>query len=481
MPGSSGLPRALSLLQFLVATARAKDVCREVTEQGTCASPARAPVGYSRMKFDGTYSVLDAHVYYGQPILKVPLSDMITLESDEEEPERVALTRGQSEDEAHLVEATLAVIAFRFEKCPGHRGCSWLRETEREGDMLALNLTQVQLKAIAGTSVESVPEEMIEKLEMVTGRIAEVRPEWQSFVRWAFSVVMRYSRVVHPDLALREQEAPQMVVIANELVNKIPIHTSPERGTHPTRNSPVMLCFDDREIVQNNGQIAEMVVLVARRDMRRGEEIFLWAGQFSNSELLMRYNLTLKGNPVGIGGGGWRQDSAVVKAQRRKVPLEISVSFKVPSNWDEDPNSKVRALYKKFNCTSTSQFIIRISSKGRPDRDLQIRCFRVGWFMTSGWFSPKLLNMKEQLEKWPPPEEYRGVSDWLAWTQADNELTKAIAAHCKNARERLRENMDSSTARYFRDSVVIDDTRLWKLRIEETRAAKKCLLLLPRR
>ncbi|KAF4733709.1 hypothetical protein FOZ63_009944, partial [Perkinsus olseni] len=139
-----------------------------------------------------------------------------------------------------------------------------------------------------------------------------------------------------------------------------------------------------REIVQENGRLEDVVALVARQDMREGEEVFIWAGHFSNSELLMRYGFRLKDNPVGVGGGG-------------------NQSSLVPSNWNDFPESPVRKQYSKFNCTSESQFVIRISGRGKPDKDF-IRCFRVGWFMTSGWFSPKLVHMRNHLERWPPPE-----------------------------------------------------------------------------
>ncbi|KAF4706914.1 hypothetical protein FOZ62_028939, partial [Perkinsus olseni] len=72
---------------------------------------------------------------------------------------------------------------------------------------------------------------------------------------------------------------------------------------------------------------------------------------------------------------------------------------------------------------------------------------------------------------------YRDVSDWLAWTQVDNELTKVLTSHCTSVRERVRDNMNSLTAEYFRSSVDGTDRKLWALRIEETKAAKNCLKL----
>ncbi|KAF4699064.1 hypothetical protein FOZ63_030987, partial [Perkinsus olseni] len=49
-----------------------------------------------------------------------------------------------------------------------------------------------------------------------------------------------------------------------------------------------------------------------------------------------------------------------------------------------------------------------------------------------------------------------------------------LTSHCTSVRERVRDNMNSLTAEYFRSSVDGTDRKLWALRIEETKAAKNC-------
>ena len=42
---------------------------------------------------------------------------------------------------------------------------------------------------------------------------------------------------------------------------------------------------------------------------------------------------------------------------------------------------------------------------GFPMRNF-VRCYRVSWFITNGWYSPALKSRMRELNKWPPPEKY---------------------------------------------------------------------------
>ncbi|KAF4691541.1 hypothetical protein FOZ60_015269 [Perkinsus olseni] len=422
------LSSRLLLNALLTATVSASAVCPVNVTSDHSDACSRPTSSYTRIRFNGSHYVLSDDVFYGQAMLKIPAEDIVSKVDDDKIREK--LIGGLSDDEAHLVETCFALVSARQGTCATKRICRWVETLNAAERILALSLTDVQRKAIAGTSVEGVSEEMAQRT-LVADRIGRVRAGWRDHAEWAVSVLMKYSRVVHPDPSLRETELPKMLLLADPIVDAVPLHTSPRKG--------VTL---QREIVQENGRLEDVVALVARQDMREGEE--------------------------------------------------------VPSNWNDSPESPVRKQYSKFNCTSESQFVIRISGRGKPDKDF-IRCFRVGWFMTSGWFSPKLVHMRNHLERWPPPEEYLMVSmderDIVAsetYTLREIRMSGSsffpifemerlerlvLTSHCTSVRERVRDNMNSLTAEYFRSSVDETDRKLWALRIEETKAAKNCLKL----
>lgn len=67
---------------------------------------------------------------------------------------------------------------------------------------------------------------------------------------------------------------------------------------HP--NPGVSIGFQE-EIVINGKREEDLVLQIARRDMPKGEEIFLWPGRLSNSEMIARHGFSFRENPVGIG------------------------------------------------------------------------------------------------------------------------------------------------------------------------------------
>merc|ERR1719326_213194 len=189
--------------------------------------------------------------------------------------------------------------------------------------------------------------------------------------------------------------------------------------------------------------------------MAKGEEVYLWAGRLSNSEMLMRHNRTFRDNPTGIG---------------RNVTQ--------PPNWSPNPNVPIQKEYAKFNCSSLESFELRFSTKGWPMRAF-IRCWRVSWFLANGWYNPgyaKKPGILRSLEKWPPPKKY-DHDDWLAWTQADNQLNGVIRDYCEMMKAQLKDTMTAATAEYFRNSEDPTDKLIWQLRVEETKTFKECISL----
>ena len=86
----------------------------------------------------------------------------------------------------------------------------------------------------------------------------------------------------------------------------------------------------------------------------------MWPGRLSNSELLLRHNLTFAKNPVGVGD-----------------------NTTAPHQWNPDGLGQANREYAKFNCTYPESFELRFSAKGYPQRQLA-RCARLSWFMENG-------------------------------------------------------------------------------------------------
>jgi len=252
---------------------------------------------------------------------------------------------------------------------------------------------------------------------------------------------MRHAQVVHPHQDVRGHRDARMYIFPLTKLLKVQLHPDPG----------VSITFQE-EITVDAKREEEMVLQIARRDMPKGEEVFFWPGHFSNSEMVVRHGIMFPKNPVGIG----RNTS-------------------VPSNWNDNKNSNIRQEYGKYNCTSVESFELHISPRGYPDR-LFVRCYRVSWFITNGWYSPGYVSRFRELSKWPPPKKY-SKDDWLAWTQADAELNRYILEYCRFMRQQLKDTMDAATAKDFRSSTDPVDNLVWQLRAEETRTFKECLTL----
>lgn len=125
---------------------------------------------------------------------------------------------------------------------------------------------------------------------------------------------------------------------------------------HP--DASISITFQQERIVHNGTEI-DAVLQIARRDMAKGEENFLWPGRFSNSDLVLRWNFTFQPNHIGVG------DNVTAK------------------NWNPDPKSKQYREFAKYNC-SADDFELRFSPKGLPVGKLP-RCYRINWFVLNGW------------------------------------------------------------------------------------------------
>merc|ERR1719203_1097587 len=172
---------------------------------------------------------------------------------------------------------------------------------------------------------------------------------------------------------------------------------------HP--DSSVAISFQEEIILENGKREEEMVLQIARRDMPKGEEVFFWPGRLSNSEMIVRHGIAFPQNPVGIG---------------RNVTQ--------PPNWSPHAESKVRKEYAEYNCSTLEAFELRFTPRGMPMQNF-VRCYRVSWFLTNGWYSPAYKNRMRDLHRWPPPKKY-DKHDWLAWTQADAELNRVVKEYC---------------------------------------------------
>merc|ERR1712050_139092 len=94
-----------------------------------------------------------------------------------------------------------------------------------------------------------------------------------------------------------------------------------------------------------------------------------------------------------------------------------------------------------------------------------VRCYRISWFLTNGWYSPAYASRLRDLNRWPPPAKY-SKEDWLVWTQADAEINRVVLDYCKHMRGQLKETMDAATAEDFRRSTDPLDQLVWRMRGE---------------
>ncbi|CAK9025898.1 unnamed protein product [Durusdinium trenchii] len=439
--------------------ARAKEFWAEIQRQGLQLHIRRKIM--AEKAFGGlparnrTAMVLSDDVFYGRAIMKIPRQALITVETGRNDKLKSEMTRFlfeemtlqkvfniTSEDYIHLLSLAYTLLAERRDADSVF--IEWLNATKNE-KVFALELSSRQQQVLVGTTVEGAIQEMAERRDLIWQTAPNLtffkrRPVSMEEASWALAVIMRHGRVVHPYQDQREVRDPRMYIF--------PLPELLDVALHP--NPGVSIGFQE-EIVINGKREEDLVLQIARRDMPKGEEIFLWPGRLSNSEMIARHGFSFRENPVGIG---------------RNVSQ--------PPSWSDKKDSKGRKEYDLYNCSSLEDFELRFNERGFPMRSF-VRCYRISWFINNGWYSPALKNRMRELNKWPPPEKYT-KSDWLSWTQADAEVNRVILEYCQYMRQRLKETMDANTAEDFRHSKDPTDRVLWHMRSEESRTFKNCIV-----
>eukprot|EP00392_Amoebophrya_sp_AT5.2_P010679 g10744.t1 len=376
------------------------------------------------------------------------------------------------ENSKHVVQSSLCLIAESRLK-EQSRFFEYL-QLVKEDKMLVFTLSETQKKMLNGTTQEATPREMDSFVDMVveaagnfslpvlppedaggsaSGQTAGVS---RKEAEWAISVILTRALTIWPPTEDRPGEHPGGDSSDQGSI-KMQIVPLPEllyANYHPDGNTAIT--FQEERIVEKGTEV-DVVLQIARRDMAKGEENFLYPGRLSNSDLLLRYNLTFSKNHVGIG-----DNSSYTPGSLVDVGEDDARRMK----------SKQRKEFERFNCTA-EDFELRFSPKGYPSRRFT-RCWRVNWFMDSGWYTPGLLKKVHWLDKWPPPSAYTGEELWLAFTQADNAMNALFKNHCAYRRARLRSGIDRGTLDEFKLSSNIIDQKLFKLRTQETKTFRNC-------
>jgi hypothetical protein len=404
-----------------------------------------------------TAMILSDDVYYGRAIMKIPRAALLSLESAPNMELRRECTRFlfedtilakkyniTGEDSIHLLSLAFPLVAEW--RNPDSLFRDWLDAT-RNQRMFVLTLTERQLTILNGTTVDGARKEMEDQRSLILDTSKNLTffqkaPMTLEEADWALAVIMKHSRVVHPHQDVRETRAPRMYLFPLLELLDVQLHPDPSRAA----------TFQEEITLETGKREEEMVLQIARRDMPKGEEVFLWPGRLSNSEMVVRHGVKFEKNAVGVG---------------RNVTQ--------PPNWSEDPQSRIRLEYDKYNCSSLTAFEVRVSARGFPMQSF-VRCYRVSFFLTQGWYTPALAKRTRELNKWPPPAKYTS-SDWLTWTQADQEVNRHILNYCTTMRQQLKDTMDAETAADFRKSTDATDKLIWQLRSEETRSFKECQTL----
>lgn len=317
----------------------------------------------------------------------------------------------------------------------------------KETPSLVFTLTPKQRQVLRGTSVEDAYNDMQQAVTSIMETVSNFtafkqHPLDKEEAVWSASVILKHGKVVHPTQDLRESVMPRMYLLPHLSLMGAPMNPDPE----------ISIVFQE-EMVREKGKEEDMVLLIARKDMAKNETVHMWPGQLSDSELVLRHNITFKNNPIGMGS-----------------------NISLPSDWNEDPTQmKSYKEFKKFNCSEVENFQIRISRNGKPNQDF-VRCYRLAWFINHGWYHPGYgrPNMIAMLNQWPPPTRYTHT-EWLAWTQADNALSARLTAHCEYMKQQLKSSVSDEIKQYFRTSTDGNDKAIWRLRQVENTAWNKCI------
>lgn len=396
----------------------------------------------------GSAAVLPGPVFYKRPLIRIPASAVLLPNDDVQQrvrqyardqgPLQIDSSDGEAEQ---LVALALALLAERNSASSPFK--SWLELVASEKPPLALQMSDRQQSILAGTTVESAREQMTRLRDAVlalahpSDLTAEAKVEEAN---WALGVAAR--RAQHVVLPEDGRRVLRLIMVTD--LFKMRMH--PDALQAPPLVETTALAA---------GKERRLLLRAAERDYHAGEELFLWTGRLSDSELLLRGiarpNASSMKNPTGIGG-----------------------KVRIPENWNTNPRTPNFKEFRKFNCTSQEAFEVRLSKKGWPMRSF-VRCYRVAWLLLNNWYSPKVINQTQLLDKWPPPKKY-SHEDWLGWTQADQAINSEIQEYCTTMRSRLRNSIDSTTAEDFRRSDNSVDKILWKLRSEESKADRKSVV-----
>jgi len=397
--------------------------------------------------------VLKDDVFYGRHIMKIPRRALMSIESaprhvrkelsDFLYEDKILETRYKvdSEDLTHMLSLAYPLILENRNEESVHR--KWLDKVSNER-IPVLELSEHQRKALVATTVEAAYDGMALNVKWIEETSSNFSFFGRSKIRtqeaaWALAVIMKHSRVVHPYEDSRQSRPAKMYIIPLLELLDVRVHPDPNRA----------VSFQE-EILRTDGRNDEVVLQIARRDMAKGEEVFVWAGRLSNSDMSARFGVSVGSeNPIGIGA-----------------------NVSQPASWDADINSKTRKEFAKYNCSTLEAFELRVSTSGRPSTTF-LRCYRVSWFIANGWYNPGLQKRLLDLNRWPPPKSYK-KDDWLAWTQADADLVRALLDYCRSMRKQLKESMDSALATQFRNSANALDKLVWSIRIEESKTFKAC-------
>jgi len=472
--------------------------------------PASSPTAHARELSNPPREgiVLVDDVFYGRPIIRLPraeglLGHRTLLDAElrlaiENFPKRaVEVYNITNPNLIHLLQTGVALVAENRNASSRFR--SWLdHERVKNARLPMLQMSPDQERFLTGTTVETAVgevREMIRYLYESSGNfslpsilggnstescagssgsdtctldlVEEDRgattgsPMSLAEAEWVTSVVLEHSRTVWPSEEDRLAHVPMQIVPLVELL---------DANFHP--DASVAITFQEERIVID-GLERDVVLQVARRDMAEGEENYLWPGRFSNSDLLLRFNFTFKRNHVGIGDNMTAPGRMLLALESGNIDERGRKSQKE----DLSQKGKMARELGRFNCSSAEVFELRFTAKGRPLPKLA-RCWRVHWFLQSGWYHPGLARpdkIRDMFDRWPPPRKYDDPDLWLPMTQSDNDFANMLLEHCEFQRQRLRDGVTRSELEAFKTSSDSWDKKLWGLRVEESNTWKGCI------
>jgi hypothetical protein len=100
--------------------------------------------------------------------------------------------------------------------------------------------------------------------------------------KWALSVLLRRGLTVHPHQDERGEKLARMMLI--------PDTTLLDTEWYPDLS--MAITFQEEIVLQDRREV-EVVQQIARRDIPKGQQVYQWAGRFSNSELMLRHGVTI--------------------------------------------------------------------------------------------------------------------------------------------------------------------------------------------